>query len=134
MIEDIDPFHELQKASGIATSLVHFDPHQTIICELKRFQKNGYCGYDVSCSGTFRRSLHPGLPSKPNALAASRTKVQPILLLNTAKRTYWPTELEVAGIVFHEGSPYHRLPIIQLPYQFQGKQVWTIFAASYQDR
>ena len=88
---ELHSFRDLQNAFSSPTFLIHFDPSRRLYIDLDASKEWGFAAmiYHVKNDpdGDF-----------------SRTDVQPILflskMLNQAEQNYWPTELEVAGIVW----------------------------------
>jgi len=87
--EELDAFQDLQGAFKAPTFLVHFDRHRQLYIDL-----------DASKVWGFAAMVY----HKTDDNEVKRSAVQPIMFLsrniNTAERNYWPTELEVAGIVW----------------------------------
>ena len=89
--EEISAFNQLQDVFAGPTFLVHFDPERRLFIDLDASKRWGFAAMIYHVVG----DPEEGFP---------RTNVQPILflskLLNGAEKNYWPTELEVAGIVW----------------------------------
>ena len=90
--EEIESFNLLQKALTSETYLHHRDPARQLYIDLDASKKYGF-GVVV---------YH--VKNDPLDNSFPRTDVQPILflskLLNAAETRYWPTELEVAALVW----------------------------------
>ena len=91
--EELQAYEELQKAFRSPVFLVHFDPARPLFIDL-----------DASKSWGFAAIMYHVKGDPPGEKPVVRTAVEPILflskLLNAAEKNYWPTELEVAGIVW----------------------------------
>ena len=87
--EELHSFHDLQDAFHSPTFLVHYDKHRQLYVDL-----------DASKVWGVAAIIYHRLDDNDDR----RTSVQPIIFLsrniNAAERNYWPTELEVAGIVW----------------------------------
>ena len=85
-------FTDLKNAFATTRFLIHYDRTRTLYFDLDASKDWGFAAMIYHVVGANGRSDF------------SRTDVQPIMflskLLNTAERNYWPTELEVAGIVW----------------------------------
>ena len=92
-VEEVASFRQLQKAFSTPIFLAHFDPNRQLYIDLDASKRWGFAAmmYHVACD-------------PPDGISVPRSAVQPILflskLLNSAEQNYWPTELEVAGIVW----------------------------------
>lgn len=86
-------YKELQKVFRSPVFLVYYDPARRLHIDLDSSKSWGFAAIVYYVKGD----------PEINVLVA-RTSVEPILflskLLNNAERNYWPTELEVAGIVW----------------------------------
>ena len=88
---EIQSFQDLKQAFSRPSFLVHFDPDRQLLIDLDASKAWGFAAmvYHVK---------------KDVAEGFARTDVQPILflskMLNQAELNYWPTELEVAGLVW----------------------------------
>ena len=87
--EELEAFQDLQGAFSAPTFLMHFDRNRQL-----------YIDKDASKDWGFAAMVY----HKTDDSETRRSAVQPIMFLsrsiNTAERNYWPTELEVAGIVW----------------------------------
>ena len=90
---ELDAFHSLQKALSTPSFLRHFDEKMELYVDL-----------DASRSGFGAMVYHVKGPSVAPGTYPKRSQVQPILflsrILKDAENRYWPTELEIAGIVW----------------------------------
>ena len=90
-VAEIQSFQNLKQAFAKPSFLVHFDPDRQLLIDLDASKAWGFAAmvYHVK---------------KDVAEGFARTDVQPILflskMLNQAELNYWPTELEVAGLVW----------------------------------
>ena len=88
---EIRAFKDLQGAFASPTFLIHFDPSRKLYIDL-----------DASKEWGFAAMIYHVVDDPEESFP--RTAVQPILflskMLNQAEQNYWPTELEVAGIVW----------------------------------
>jgi hypothetical protein len=87
--EELEAFQDLQDAFRAPTFLVYFDRNRQLYIDL-----------DASKVWGFAAMVYHKIDNSET----KRSAVQPIMFLsrsiNTAERNYWPTELEVAGIVW----------------------------------
>ena len=91
--ELIDAYNKLQTAIQEARILAHFDPARQL-----------YIGVDTSKKGIGIMAFHAiGDPTDDKEIH-KQNKIQPIMFLSRtltpAETRYWPTELEVAGVVW----------------------------------
>lgn len=88
---EIRSFKDLQEAFSSPTFLIHFDSSRRLYIDLDASKEWGFAAIIYHVKGD------------PDGLFP-RTDVQPIMflskMLNQAEQNYWPTELEVAGIVW----------------------------------
>ena len=97
-----ESFRALQQALSKPTFLTHFDAEMTLYIDLDASKRFGFgaMAYHVANSKTTPKTA----PEISRDLFPSRTDVRPILflsrLLKDAETRYWPTELEIAGIVW----------------------------------
>ena len=88
---EVKAFRDLQEAFSSPTFLIHFDPSRRLYIDLDASKEWGFAAMIYHVIGDPEDSF-------------PRTDVQPILflskMLNQAEQNYWPTELEVAGIVW----------------------------------
>ena len=90
--DELDSYRQLQESFASAGFLVHFDRGRVLYIDVDASKQRGF--------GAMIYHLKPGAdPEKPR-----RTDIEPILflsrLLNSAETRYWPTELEMAGLVW----------------------------------
>ena len=94
--EEIAAFKLLQRELGSPISLVHFSPDRRLYIDLDASKKWGFAAMVYHLLGDPE--------DQGEATTIARTSVQPIMylskMLNSAEHNYWPTELEVAGIVW----------------------------------
>ena len=90
---ELEPYRLLQEAFAKPTFLTYFDPQRKLFIDLDSSKSWGFAGMLYHVDGEWD-------PEKP----ISRTAVRPIMFLskslNKAEANYWPTELEIAGIVW----------------------------------
>lgn len=90
--ELLDAFESMQKAFADPKMLVHFDHKRPLYILLDASKKRGY----GVCVAHVKGDPISGVPV--------RTKLEPVLFLSktlsSAERRYWPTELEVACLVW----------------------------------
>lgn len=90
--ELLTAFQGLQEAFAKPSTLIHFDPDRPMYIHLDASKKRGFGIMVCHLEGD-------QITDDP-----LRRKTQPILFLSktlsTAERNYWPTELEVAGLVY----------------------------------
>lgn len=92
--DEVEAFRRLQEAFASPTFLAHYDATRPLFIDL-----------DASKSFGFAAMIyHTKKDQADDKDRISRVEVQPIMFLskclNDAERNYWPTELEVAGIVW----------------------------------
>lgn len=89
--ELLEAFDALQAAFAKPTMLVHFNLSRPLFINLDALKKYGFGVIMYHVKGD------------PTLGEIKRTQVKPVLylskLLSTAEQNYWPTELEVAGLV-----------------------------------
>ena len=94
--EELDSFNQLQSAFSRASFLVHFDPKRGLFIDIDASKERGF-GVTV---------YHIKDVSDPENIKTppSRADLQPIMflskMLSTAEKNYWPTELEMAALVW----------------------------------
>ena len=90
---EVGAFRKLQEAFASPSFLAHYDRTRPLFVDL-----------DASKSFGFAAMIYHIKQDVIRSPKVARTDVQPIMFLsrclNTAERNYWPTELEVAGIVW----------------------------------
>ena len=88
-------FDDLKQAFAAPTFLAHFDQHRPLYVDLDASKAWGFAAMVYHVKEDSNKDLARPFP---------RTDVQPIMflskMLNSAEGNYWPTELEVAGIVW----------------------------------
>lgn len=103
---EINSFNDLKQAFAKPTFLVHFDPARPLFIDLDASKAWGFAAMIYHVKG----DLAEGFP---------RTAVQPIMflskMLNQAEQNYWPTELEVAGIVWVVRKSRHMIESSRKP-------------------
>lgn len=90
--DELDSYRQLQESFSRARFLVHFNKYRVLYIDIDASKQRGF--------GAMIYHLKSGAdPTKPR-----RTDIEPILflsrLLNAAESRYWPTELEMAGLVW----------------------------------
>ena len=92
---ELEAFRLLQQAFGSPTFLSHYDATRFLFIDLDASKAWGFAAMIYHIKGDRVPDVTTKIP---------RTDVQPIMFLsrclNTAEHNYWPTELEVAGIVW----------------------------------
>ena len=92
---EVEAFRKLQQAFASPSFLVHYDSTRPLFVDLDASKSFGF-------AAMIYHHKQDQVPESSNKIA--RTDVQPIMFLsrclNTAEHNYWPTELEVAGIVW----------------------------------
>ena len=90
---ELEAFASLKRAFSEPRFLVHFDP-----------QRQLYADLDASKSFGFAAMVYHIKGDPVTGVKFTRVDIQPIMFiskcLNAAERNYWPTELEVAGVVW----------------------------------
>jgi hypothetical protein len=103
-------FEELQKALTKPTYLVHHNPARDLYIDVDSSKEFGV--------GVMVYHIKEGIQLKPGQYP-SRTDIEPILfmsrLLHTAEHKYWPTELEIAGLVWTIKKVRHMVESSQTP-------------------
>ena len=91
--EELESYRQLQESFSQATFLVHFSPDRTLYIDIDASKRRGFGAIIYHLKSTCLN------PEKPK-----RTDIEPILflsrMLNDAETRYWPTELEMAGLVW----------------------------------
>ena len=109
---ELESFRDLQNAFATPSFLVHFDPTRKLYVDLDASKEMGYAAMIYHVNGVTNTEPEP-------IGKISRIKVQPILflskLLNSAERNYWPTELEIAGIVWVMKRTRHMIESTKVP-------------------
>ena len=90
--DEVDAYNQIQAAFAQPTILVHFDPARRLYMDIDTSKKGvGVMVYHVRGDPSETDEIHKG-------------KVEPILflsrLLSPAETRYWPTEMEMVGIVW----------------------------------
>ncbi len=90
---ELDSFSLIQKAFSEPSFLFHFDDKLGLFIDLDASKEGSFGAMVYHVKGDIKEGEHPG-----------RSQVQPILflsrLLKDLETRYWPTELELAGIVW----------------------------------
>ena len=117
-------FQAVQTALSKPTFLVHFDPARPLFVDLDSSKEAGigamvYYTKGFHMPGSIPTLLKPTAEAPPDLPYPARKDVQPILFLsriiNGAKSRYWPTELELAGIVWVVRKIRHMIESSQTP-------------------
>ena len=107
---ELASFEELQKALSSPTLLVHHNPARDLYIDVDSSKEFGM--------GAIVYHVKEGTVLKPGAWP-KRTEIEPILflsrLLHPAEKNYWPTELEVAGMVWVVRKVKHMVESSQTP-------------------
>ena len=94
--EEKAAFHKLQSLFARPTTLTHFDPERRLYIDMDASKAHGFGVLVYHC----KKDEEPENLEQP----PPRTLVEPILFLSklliNAETRYWPTELEVAGLVW----------------------------------
>ena len=95
---ELNAYHQLQKMFASPTLLHHFDPHQQLYIDLDASKEFGFGAYIYHADmkdkdGVLDKDGSPPQKQRRPVLFLSR-------LLTEAETRYWPTELEVAGLVW----------------------------------
>ena len=90
--EELESYRQLQESFSQATFLVHFSADRVLFIDIDASKRRGF--------GAVAYHLKSGADvDKPK-----RTDIEPILflsrMLNEAEKNYWPTELEMMGLVW----------------------------------
>ena len=89
---ELDAFHQLQTKYSRPTILTHHDPKRRLYVDLDTSKARGFGAMAYHYKGEAQTNDPP-----------RKSTIEPILflgkLLNDAEKRYWPTELEVAGLV-----------------------------------
>lgn len=95
--KETEVFRKLQEVFRSPTFLAHYDPGKHLFIDLDASKSFGFAAMIYH----LKQDQVPAIGSKDRV---ARTDVQPVMFLsrclNDAERNYWPTELEVAGIVW----------------------------------
>ena len=109
--KELNSFHQLQKAFALPTILHHFDEKKQLYVDLDANKEFGFGAhvYHSSEADSEKPSPLDSLKQKPQKPVSEKSSPKqksqkPILflscLLTDAETRYWPTELEVAGLVW----------------------------------
>ena len=103
-------FEDLQQAFESSTFLVHFDKNRRLYIDLDASKVVGFAAMIYHIEGD---------PEDTTNIRIPRTLVQPIMFLskclNAAEKNYWPTELEVAGVVWVVRKARHMVDSTEKP-------------------
>lgn len=106
--KELNAFHQLQKMFASPTILHHFDEVLQLFVDLDASKEFGFGAYVYHVRGLTKASAeYPGQKSHLPILFLSR-------LLTEAETRYWPTELEIAGIVWVVKKIRHMIEAAQL--------------------
>lgn len=105
--KELNAYHQLQGIFASPTMLHHHDPSRQLYVDLDASKEFGFGAHiyhtKIDDPGLPKASP-PGRPPKASAEAPKQKSMQPILFLSRqltpAETRYWPTELEMAGIVW----------------------------------
>ena len=113
---ELDSFTHLKEAFSAPSFLSHYDSNRPLFIDLDASKVFGFAAiiYHLksdkiaeNSSNNSAKKIAENSPSNnasKGAQKTARTDVQPIMFLsrslNTAEHNYWPTELEIAGIVW----------------------------------
>ena len=115
---ELDSFHQLQSLFSQPTLLTHYDTKRQLYIDLDASKARGFGAMVYHCDDENQESDPP-----------RKTTVQPILflskLLNKAEKRYWPTELEIAGLVWTIRKIRHMVESSEQP-----TRIYTDHAAS----
>ena len=104
--DEIAAFQDLQNAFRSPTFLAHFDRKRKLHVDIDASKVWGFAAMVYHVKDTSSES-------------PSRADIQPIMFLsrsiNTAERNYWPTELEVAAIVWVVRKIRHLIEATEVP-------------------
>jgi hypothetical protein len=104
---ELKAFHTLKMASSSPTVLVHFNPTKQLYIDL-----------DASKEYAFGVTVYHSNDENDHTMSSS-SAVQPILflskMLSTAELNYWPTELEVACLVWAVRKTRHMVEAADRP-------------------
>ena len=104
---EIESYNQLQEAFGKAELLIHHDPTRVTYIDVDASKRRGF--------GVVIYHLKPG--ADPNS--PKQGEIQPIMflsrMLTTAEERYWPTELEMAGLVWVVRKARHIIEASQHP-------------------
>ena len=101
-VAELDSFQTLQELLSKPSYLTHFDPHTTLYIDIDASKDFGFGVVIYHAENEESGQVHSvdtGFTTN-----ATRTRIRPIMflsrLLTDAEKNYWPTELEVAGLVW----------------------------------
>ena len=101
--KELNAYHQLQGVFASPTMLHHHDPARQLYIDLDASKEFGF-GAHVYHTKQDELSKPSGCLQKPLSDAPKQKSLQPILFLSrqltSAETRYWPTELEMAGIVW----------------------------------
>lgn len=91
--EERESYSQLQHALGVKRYLIHYSPIRQLFADIDSSKETGMGGMIYHVKGTVKPGEYP-----------PRRDVEPIVflsrLLTSAETRYWPTELELAGLVW----------------------------------
>ena len=91
--KELNAFHQLQKLFSSPTILHHHDEKRTLYIDLDASKEFGFGAHIYHSTDEMSNGDPPKQKSQQSILFLSR-------LLTNAETRYWPTELEIAGIVW----------------------------------
>ena len=119
--EEMSAFQDLQDAFRAPTFLVHFDRKRKLYVDIDASKVWGFAAmvYHAQDEESPEKLSRQDELSPGNDKVPARNKVQAIMFLsksiNTAERNYWPTELEVAAIVWVVRKIRHMIEASEAP-------------------
>lgn len=112
-------FEALQKALGETSILIHFNPKRVLWIDLDGSKEHGF--------GIMIFHLRDGIAQD---IAPLRTHIEPIMflsrLLTSAEMNYWPTELEMAALIWVVKKVRHLIESSEFPVVIQTDHSATV--------
>lgn len=113
--EEIAAFRDLQDAFRAPSFLAHFDRKRKLYVDIDASKVWGFAAMVYHARQDTRQAVNVAIDDQ----APARKDVQAIMFLsksiNTAERNYWPTELEVAAIVWVVRKIRHMIEATEVP-------------------
>ena len=99
--KELNAFHHLQKLFSSPTILHHHDEKRVLYIDLDASKEFGFGAHVYHCTDDLPSKTNPVEPPKQPPKQKSQQSILFLSrLLTDAETRYWPTELEIAGIVW----------------------------------
>lgn len=120
-LKELNAFHHLQKLFSRPTMLSHFLPKRQLYIDLDASKEFGFGAHVYHLRTDLTKPPPDGtsIPVSTSSPAPTQKDTEPILFLSRvltdAETRYWPTELEVAGIVWVVKKVRHMIEASEQP-------------------